>query len=185
MLTGKMTAASTFAADDHRNFNRHGEAFDVGETFSGVPYDVALQAVEELRPLVPQGATMAQFALRWILMEEAATVVIPGARTPAQSIANAGADALPPLPAKPRWRPAARSMPASSRPTSTSAGDDCGGADWSAIGPRTIWQRGAKTPGGQPQSAGSDATRTSRVRSDNRSFCRPVASKFAADSQTS
>jgi aryl-alcohol dehydrogenase-like predicted oxidoreductase len=98
MLTGKMTAASTFAADDHRNFNRHGEAFDVGETFSGVPYDVALQAVEELRPLVPQGATMAQFALRWILMEEAATVVIPGARTPAQSIANAGADALPPLP---------------------------------------------------------------------------------------
>ncbi|WP_434614234.1 aldo/keto reductase [Tabrizicola sp. M-4] len=99
MLTGKMTAASTFAADDHRNFNRHGEAFDVGETFSGVPYDVALQAVEELRPLVPQGATMAQFALRWILMEEAATVVIPGARTPAQSIANAGADTLAPLPA--------------------------------------------------------------------------------------
>jgi aryl-alcohol dehydrogenase-like predicted oxidoreductase len=98
MLTGKMTAASTFAADDHRNFNRHGEAFDVGETFSGVPYDVALQAVEELRPLVPQGATMAQFALRWILMEEAATVVIPGARTPAQSIANAGADALTRLP---------------------------------------------------------------------------------------
>lgn len=98
MLTGKMTAASTFAADDHRNFNRHGEAFDVGETFSGVPYDVALQAVEELRPLVPQGATMAQFALRWILMEDAATVVIPGARIPAQSIANAGADALAPLP---------------------------------------------------------------------------------------
>jgi len=99
MLTGKLSAGSTFAADDHRNFNRHGEAFDVGETFSGVPYDVALQAVDELRPLVPQGATMAQFALRWILMEDAATVVIPGARTPAQSIANAGADALPPLPA--------------------------------------------------------------------------------------
>ena len=99
MLTGKMSAASTFAADDHRNFNRHGAAFDVGETFSGVPYDVALQAVEELRPLVPQGATMAQFALRWILMEDAATVVIPGARTPAQSIANAGADTLSPLPA--------------------------------------------------------------------------------------
>ena len=99
MLTGKMSAASTFAADDHRNFNRHGAAFDVGETFAGVPYDVALQAVEELRPLVPQGATMAQFALRWILMEDAATVVIPGARTPAQSIANAGADTLSPLPA--------------------------------------------------------------------------------------
>ncbi len=100
MLTGKLTAASTFAADDHRAFNRHGEAFDMGETFSGVPYDVALQAVEELRPLVPQGATMAQFALRWILMQDAVTVVIPGARTPAQSAANAGADALAPLPAE-------------------------------------------------------------------------------------
>lgn len=99
MLTGKLSATSTFAADDHRNFNRHGQAFDVGETFSGVPYDVALQAVEELRPLVPHGASMAQFALRWILMEEAATVVIPGARHPDQSIANAGADALAPLPA--------------------------------------------------------------------------------------
>ena len=99
MLTGKMTKDSAFAADDHRAFNRHGEAFDVGETFSGVPYDVALQAVEELRPLVPQGATMAQFALRWVLMEEAVTVVIPGARTPAQATANAGADALAPLPA--------------------------------------------------------------------------------------
>ncbi len=99
MLTGKMTKDSTFAADDHRAFNRHGEAFDMGETFSGVPYDVALAAVDELRPLVPQGASMAQFALRWILMEDAATVVIPGARTPAQSTANAGADALTPLPA--------------------------------------------------------------------------------------
>ena len=99
MLTGKMTAASTFAADDHRAFNRNGEAFDMGETFSGVPYEVALQAVEELRPLVPQGATMAQFALRWILMEQAVTVVIPGARNPAQSLSNAGADAASPLPA--------------------------------------------------------------------------------------
>jgi len=99
MLTGKMTKDSTFAADDHRAFNRHGEAFDMGETFSGVPYDVALAAVDELRALVPQGASMAQFALRWILMEDAATVVIPGARTAAQSTANAGADALAPLPA--------------------------------------------------------------------------------------
>ena len=99
MLTGKMTKDSTFAADDHRAFNRHGEAFDMGETFSGVPYDVALAAVDELRALVPEGASMAQFALRWILMEEAATVVIPGARSPAQSTANAGADALAPLPA--------------------------------------------------------------------------------------
>lgn len=97
LLTGKMTAASTFADDDHRAFNRNGEAFDKGETFSGVPYDVALQAVEELRPLVPQGATMAAFALRWILMEQAVSVVIPGAKSPAQALANVQADALPPL----------------------------------------------------------------------------------------
>ncbi len=94
LLTGKMTAQSQFAADDHRSFNRNGEAFDKGETFSGVPYDVALEAVEELRPLVPQGATMAEFALRWILMEDAVTVVIPGAKSPAQAQANAKADAL-------------------------------------------------------------------------------------------
>lgn len=98
MLTGKMTAASTFAADDHRTFNRHGEAFDMGETFSGVPYDVALDAVEAIRPLVPQGATMAQLALRWILMEQAVSTVIPGARRPDQVLSNAGADALAPLP---------------------------------------------------------------------------------------
>lgn len=95
LLTGKMSAASTFAADDHRSFNRNGEAFDKGETFSGVPFDVALQAVEELRPLVPAGASMAAFALRWILMEQAVTVVIPGAKTPAQAQANAAS--LPPL----------------------------------------------------------------------------------------
>lgn len=97
LLTGKMSAASTFAADDHRNFNRHGESFDMGETFSGVPFDVALEAVEAIRPLVPQGATMAQFALRWILMEQAVTTVIPGARRPDQALANAGADALAPI----------------------------------------------------------------------------------------
>ena len=97
LLTGKMTAASTFAPDDHRSFNRNGEAFDKGETFSGVPFDVALQAVDELRRLVPQGATMAAFALRWILMADAVTVVIPGAKTPAQSQANAAALSLPPL----------------------------------------------------------------------------------------
>jgi aryl-alcohol dehydrogenase-like predicted oxidoreductase len=97
LLTGKMTAASDFAADDHRSFNRQGEAFDMGETFSGVPYEVGLEAVEALRPLVPQGATMAQWALRWILMNEAVTVVIPGARRPDQAAQNAGADALAPL----------------------------------------------------------------------------------------
>ena len=99
LLTGKMTAQSQFAADDHRAFNRNGEAFDKGETFSGVPYEIALQAVEELRPLVPEGASMAEFALRWILMEDAVTVVIPGAKSPAQAAANAKADTLAPLPA--------------------------------------------------------------------------------------
>ena len=100
LLTGKMSAESTFAADDHRSFNRNGEAFDKGETFSGVPYEVALQAVEELRPLVPQGATMAAFALRWILMEDAVSVVIPGAKSPGQALANVQADAVPALPAE-------------------------------------------------------------------------------------
>jgi aryl-alcohol dehydrogenase-like predicted oxidoreductase len=98
LLTGKMTRDSTFAADDHRSFNRNGEAFDKGETFSGVPYDVALEAVDELRALVPAGAAMAAFALRWILMEDAVTVVIPGARSPAQARANAAAEGVPALP---------------------------------------------------------------------------------------
>lgn len=97
LLTGKMTRDSQFAADDHRSFNRNGEAFDKGETFSGVPFEVALEAVEELRPLVPAGTTMAAFALRWILMEEAVTVVIPGAKSPAQAQANALAADLGPL----------------------------------------------------------------------------------------
>ncbi len=97
LLSGKMSRDTAFAPDDHRNFNRGGEAFDVGETFAGVPFEVALDAVEELRPLVPPGATMAQFALRWILMEEAVSVVIPGARRPEQARSNAGADALGPL----------------------------------------------------------------------------------------
>jgi aryl-alcohol dehydrogenase-like predicted oxidoreductase len=97
LLTGKMTKDSRFAPDDHRSFNRNGEAFDKGETFSGVPYDVALDAVEELRKLVPSGTTMAAFALRWILMEDAVTVVIPGAKSPAQARANAAAKALEPL----------------------------------------------------------------------------------------
>jgi len=97
LLTGKMTPQTAFAADDHRNFNRHGEAFDVGETFAGVPYDLALEAVEKLRPLVPGGATMAQMALRWITMNDAVSVVIPGARTPEQARANAAAGDLAPL----------------------------------------------------------------------------------------
>ena len=97
LLTGKMHAATAFAADDHRAFNRNGEAFDKGETFSGVPYDVALAAVEEVRRLLPGGVQMAQFALRWILMEDAVGTVIPGARNAAQAQANARAGALPAL----------------------------------------------------------------------------------------
>lgn len=97
LLTGKMRADSSFAADDHRSFNRNGEAFDKGETFSGVPFDVALEAVEDLRALVSADVPMAAFALRWILMEPAVSVVIPGAKTAAQAQANAAADALPPL----------------------------------------------------------------------------------------
>ena len=97
MLSGKMSAKSQFAADDHRAFNRHGEAFDMGETFSGVPYDAGLEAVELLRALVPGGASMAQFALRWILMQEAVTVVIPGAKNKQQAEDNAAASALAPL----------------------------------------------------------------------------------------
>jgi len=97
MLTGKMTPQTTFSADDHRLYNRHGAAFDVGETFSGVDYETGLQAVEELRPLVPAGATMAQFALRWILMFPAVSCVIPGAKNRRQATENAFAAQLPPL----------------------------------------------------------------------------------------
>jgi aryl-alcohol dehydrogenase-like predicted oxidoreductase len=97
LLTGKLSASSKFHSDDHRRFNRHGEQFDKGETFSGVPYDVGLAAVEELRPLVPPGATLAQFALRWILMWNAVTCAIPGARTPEQAKSNAAAAHLPPI----------------------------------------------------------------------------------------
>jgi aryl-alcohol dehydrogenase-like predicted oxidoreductase len=97
LLTGKMTRESAFSADDHRQFNRHGEAFDRGETFAGVDYETGLQAVEELRPLVPSGATMAQFALRWILMNDAVTCAIPGAKRPAQAEDNIRAADLPPL----------------------------------------------------------------------------------------
>jgi aryl-alcohol dehydrogenase-like predicted oxidoreductase len=97
LLTGKMTRETTFKPDDHRNFNRYGEDFDRGETFSGVDYETGLNAVEKLRVLVPEGMTMAQFALRWILMFDAVTCVIPGARRPAQAKDNAFAADLQPL----------------------------------------------------------------------------------------
>ncbi|MEQ1941773.1 aldo/keto reductase [Mesorhizobium sp. VNQ89] len=97
LLSGKFKADTKFEKTDHRLFNRNGEAFDVGETFSGVPYEVGLAAVEKIRPLVPGDTTMAKFALRWILMFDAVTVAIPGARNPAQAVSNAGAAALPAL----------------------------------------------------------------------------------------
>ena len=97
MLTGKLTPESQFASDDHRAFNRHGEEFDRGETFSGVDYESGLQAVEELRALVPDGMTMAQFALRWIQMFDAVTCAIPGAKHPSQVAENARASDFPSL----------------------------------------------------------------------------------------
>jgi aryl-alcohol dehydrogenase-like predicted oxidoreductase len=100
LLAGKLTRASTFAPDDHRAFNRHGEAFDRGETFSGIDYDTGLQLVESLRPLVPSGATLAQMALRWILMSAAVTCAIPGAKRPDQVEENTRAADLSALPAE-------------------------------------------------------------------------------------
>lgn len=100
LLTGKMTRQSTFPPDDHRQYNRHGEMFDVGETFAGVDFELGLQAVERLRPLVPPGATMAQFALRWILMFDAVSSVIPGAKNRQQALDNARASDLPALSAE-------------------------------------------------------------------------------------
>jgi aryl-alcohol dehydrogenase-like predicted oxidoreductase len=97
LLSGKYTRDTTFGRDDHRTFNREGAAFDVGETFAGVPFEVGLDAVEELRPLVPGDATLAQLALRWILMHPAVSTVIPGARSPEQAQANAAAADLAPL----------------------------------------------------------------------------------------
>ena len=95
LLTGKFDRNTTFAADDHRQYNRQGEQFDGGETFSGVDYEVGLDVVEELKLLVPPGATLAQLALRWILTFDAVSTVIPGAKTPEQARANAAAADLP------------------------------------------------------------------------------------------
>ena len=97
LLTGKLRRDSTFAADDHRNFNRQGKAFDVGETFSGVDYEVGLAAVEEIRKLLPAGVSMSQFALRWILMFDAVTCAIPGGKRVGQVSENCRASGLPPL----------------------------------------------------------------------------------------
>jgi aryl-alcohol dehydrogenase-like predicted oxidoreductase len=97
MLSGKMKTDTKFSKDDHRQYNRQGESFDRGETFSGLDYELGLQAVEKLRPLVPVGWSMAEFALRWILMFEAVTCAIPGAKRPTQVEENCRAADLPPL----------------------------------------------------------------------------------------
>jgi aryl-alcohol dehydrogenase-like predicted oxidoreductase len=97
LLSGKITRASRFARDDHRNFNRHGEEFDRGETFAGVDFATGLRAIEQLRPLAPKGATLAQLALRWILEFPAVTCAIPGAKRPAQVAENIAASDLRPL----------------------------------------------------------------------------------------
>jgi aryl-alcohol dehydrogenase-like predicted oxidoreductase len=98
LLSGKYTRDTRFAADDHRTYNRHGEAFDVGETFSGVDYDTGVEAAREFSALAPAGASPAQTALRWIIQQPGVSTVIPGARTPEQARANAAAAGLPALP---------------------------------------------------------------------------------------
>jgi len=98
MLTGKFKKDSIFASDDHRSFNRKGEAFDRGETFSGVDYNTGLKVVEELKAICPQGMSMVQFALRWILMFDAVTCTIPGAKRPSQAEENFSTSDLPSLP---------------------------------------------------------------------------------------
>ncbi|HEY6728130.1 MAG TPA: aldo/keto reductase [Polyangiaceae bacterium] len=98
MLGGRINASTAFEPSDHRNYNRNGEAFDRGETFSGVPFEAGLAFVERLRNLVPNGTSIAAFSLRWALMQDAVTAVIPGAKRPSQVEQNVGAAALPPLP---------------------------------------------------------------------------------------
>jgi len=97
LLTGKMTHQTAFANNDHRQFNRHGESFDQGETFSGVDYDTGLAAVERYKALLPEGVSLAAFALRWILMFDAVSCAIPGAKRPSQVESNAAASDLAPL----------------------------------------------------------------------------------------
>jgi aryl-alcohol dehydrogenase-like predicted oxidoreductase len=97
MLTGKLKPDTAFSPDDHRTFNRHGEAFDRGETFSGVDYQTGLKAVEELKAVCADGMTLAQLALRWILMFDAVTCAIPGAKRPSQVEQNCAAADLPAL----------------------------------------------------------------------------------------
>jgi aryl-alcohol dehydrogenase-like predicted oxidoreductase len=97
LLTGKYDETTQFSTDDHRNFNRDGQAFDVGETFSGVPFEVGVRAAREVAEWTPEGATTAQLALRWLVDQPGITTAIPGARNPEQARANAAAAGLPQL----------------------------------------------------------------------------------------
>jgi aryl-alcohol dehydrogenase-like predicted oxidoreductase len=97
LLTGKYDETTQFSTDDHRNFNRDGQAFDVGETFSGVPFEVGVRAAREVAEWTPEGATTAQLALRWLVDQPGITTAIPGARNPEQARANAAAASLPQL----------------------------------------------------------------------------------------
>jgi len=98
LLAGKFTAATRFPADDHRNYNRDGQAFNVGETFAGLPFAKGVALADALKPLVPAGFSLAEMALRWCLDFDAVSVIIPGAKNPEQARANARVSALPPLP---------------------------------------------------------------------------------------
>jgi aryl-alcohol dehydrogenase-like predicted oxidoreductase len=97
LLSGRYTRDTSFAASDHRSYNRHGEAFDVGETFSGVDFGTGVDAAREFAALVPAGVTPAQAALRWVIQQPGVTTVIPGARNPEQARLNAAAAGLPPF----------------------------------------------------------------------------------------
>jgi aryl-alcohol dehydrogenase-like predicted oxidoreductase len=133
LLSGKMGKGTTFAPSDHRSYNRDGQAFNVGETFAGLPFERGVELSEALRPLVPEGTTMADMALRWCLDFDAVTTVIPGAKSPEQARANTRATDLPPLP-MPCTRNCAASMRSGSRTTSAGPTD--------APGPRPESRRG-------------------------------------------
>lgn len=100
LLSGKYTQDTQFAPSDHRTYNRNGEAFNVGETFAGLPFPLGVELADALKPLVPPGLTLAQTALRWCLDFPAVTTIIPGAKSPVMADANAAVSDLPPLPSE-------------------------------------------------------------------------------------
>ncbi len=97
LLSGRYTKDTKFEPNDHRNYNRHGEAFDIGETFAGVDFETGVEAAQEFTALVPEGVTPAQAALRWIIQQPGVTTVIPGARNVTQARTNSAVADVPPL----------------------------------------------------------------------------------------